>query len=75
MMKLVSSILTICLTILSYLSISLRALLLSIQIHLYRTLHILTEFPALIINITINRHLRLYCLHFYLNIYISLPIC
>jgi hypothetical protein len=55
--KLVSGISTIGLTSLSYLFISIGALGLTIQIHLDRTLHIFTKFPALIIDIAINRHL------------------
>jgi hypothetical protein len=56
MVKLIRGVSTICLTSLPDLFINLRARRLTIQIHLYRTLDIPAEFPALIINITVNRH-------------------
>ena len=46
MVKLIRGISTICLTSLPYLFINIRARWLTIQIHLYRTLHILDKIPG-----------------------------
>jgi hypothetical protein len=57
MVKLIRSIAAMGLTCLPYLLITIRARWLTIQVQLDRALHIFTEFPALIINITVYRHL------------------
>jgi hypothetical protein len=57
MVELVRGVSAIGLTTLSYLFINLGALGLTVQLHLHRALHLFAKFPALIINITSDRHL------------------